>query len=187
MTHSAVVSFDDEPLILVNSQDEVLGHEEKHPCHNGEGMLHRAFSIFIFNSRGELLIQQRSEQKRLWPMFWANTCCSHPRRGEETPSAADRRLREELSMKAELQYVYKFEYQATFGELGSENELCWVFVGRSDDAADLNLNEVNELRYISPEALDAEMETNPEKFTPWLKMEWKKLRTQYWHQVESLN
>ena len=90
-------------------------------------------------------------------------------------------------MKAELQYVYKFEYQATFGELGSENELCWVFVGRSDDAADLNLNEVNELRYISPEALDAEMETNPEKFTPWLKMEWKKLRTQYWHQVEALN
>ena len=186
MSNCEVVSFDNEPLILVDSDDEIQGHEEKHPCHNGQGLLHRAFSIFIFNSQGELLIQQRSEQKRLWPMFWANTCCSHPRRGEETPAAADRRLREELGMAANLQYLYKFEYQATFGEQGSENELCWVFVGRCDDQAELNKNEVNELRYIAPEVLDAEMESSPDKFTPWLKMEWKKLRAEFWGQIEGL-
>ena len=71
MSNDQIVSFDDEPLILVNSQDEIVGHEEKLTSHQGDGMLHRAFSIFIFNSKGELLIQQRSEQKPLWPMFWA--------------------------------------------------------------------------------------------------------------------
>lgn len=185
MSHQAIVSFDDEPLILVNSQDEILGHQEKFPCHDGEGILHRAFSIFIFNSRGELLLQQRSEQKRLWPMFWANTCCSHPRRGETTQDAATRRLREELGLAAPLQYVYKFQYQATFEELGSEHELCWVFVGRTDDKADVNETEVAQLRYISPEALDNEMEVCSEQFTPWLKMEWDTLRREYWDKIAS--
>ena len=187
MSNDQIVSFDDEPLILVNSQDEIVGHEEKLACHQGQGMLHRAFSIFIFNSQGELLIQQRSEQKPLWPMFWANTCCSHPRRGEETPDAADRRLREELALKSNLEYVYKFEYHASYLDLGSEWELCWVFVGHCDDAADLNPNEVNELRYVAPDVLDQEMEAEPEKFSPWFKMEWKKLRTDHWAQIEKLS
>ena len=184
--NSPVVSFEDEPLILVDSDDSILGHKSKGDCHDGDGILHRAFSIFIFNDEGHLLLQQRSEQKRLWPMFWANTCCSHPRRGEETPDAANRRLQEELGLKASLTYLYSFEYQATYGPEGSENELCAVFVGRSNDSALLNKNEINELRYVSPEDLDAEMETKPEQFTPWLKLEWACLRRDHWTLVEGL-
>ena len=90
-------------------------------------------------------------------------------------------------MKANLEYVYKFEYHANYLDLGSEWELCWVFVGRSDDAADLNPNEVNELRYVAPDVLDAEMENEPEKFSPWFKMEWKKLRADHWQQIEKLS
>jgi isopentenyl-diphosphate delta-isomerase len=161
VTDSPVVSFEDEPLILVDSDDNILGYKNKKDCHDGDGILHRAFSIFIFNDDGELLLQQRSEQKRLWPMFWANTCCSHPRRGEETPDAANRRLQEELGLKASLSY-------------------------RSNDSALLNKNEINELRYVSPEVLDQEMETSPEKFTPWLKLEWACLRRDHWHVVEGL-
>ena len=186
MTDSPVVSFEDEPLILVDSDDQILGHKSKGDCHDGQGILHRAFSIFIFNDEGQLLLQQRSEQKRLWPMFWANTCCSHPRRGEETPVAATRRLREELGLEADLTYLYAFEYQATFGPEGSENEFCSVFVGRSSDQATVNINEVNELRYVSPEVLDREMETESGKFTPWLKLEWACLRGEHWGVVEEL-
>ena len=79
---SPIVSFDTEDLILVDPQDQVQGHLNKAACHLGEGLLHRAFSVFLFNAEGELLLQQRSEQKKLWPLYWANSCCSHPRRGE---------------------------------------------------------------------------------------------------------
>ena len=186
MTESPIVSFEDEPLIVVDSDDNILGYKSKAECHDGQGILHRAFSIFIFNDQGELLLQQRSDQKRLWPMFWANSCCSHPRRGEETPEAAIRRLSEELGLEAALTYLYKFEYHATYGPEGSEFELCSVFVGRSNEAATVNTNEVNELRYVSPEVLDEEMKSDPDKFTPWLKLEWQCLRSEHWETIEGL-
>lgn len=103
-----VVSCESELLILVDEQDREIGHGSKAACHDGEGVLHRAFSLFIFNEAGELLLQQRSAQKRLWPMFWSNSCCSHPRQGETMEQAVHRRLEQELGMTSALQYLYKF-------------------------------------------------------------------------------
>ena len=94
-----IVSFDDEKLILVDESDNILGYETKVKAHEGIGILHRAFSLFIFNDKKELLIQKRSQDKPLWPMFWANSVCSHPRKGEEYDTAIHRRLKEELGIE----------------------------------------------------------------------------------------
>ncbi len=175
----AVVSFDTESLILVDSQDREIGHRSKAACHDGQGMLHRAFSLFVFNPQGQVLLQQRSAGKRLWPGYWANSCCSHPRRGESMDEATQRRLHQELGMYASLEYLYKFEYHATYGDLGSEHELCWVYVGTSTEPVHANPNEVDDWRFVEPEALDRELEEHPERFSPWLQMEWRQLREHY--------
>jgi isopentenyl-diphosphate Delta-isomerase len=174
-----VVSFDDEPLVLVDEQDREIGFLDKASAHAGQGVLHRAFSLFIFNSRGELLLQQRALGKRLWPGYWSNTCCSHPRRGETVDTAIHRRLREELGMRSVLHYLFKFEYQAQFDADGAEHELCWVYAGRSDELPTVNVNEISALRYIAPDALDAEMAARPEAFTPWFKIEWERIRREH--------
>ena len=186
-----VVSFDDEPLILVDSEDNILDYEKKWDCHQGSGQLHRAFSIFIFNHKNELLLQKRSQQKALWPLVWANSCCSHPRKGENYEEAVHRRLREELNLEADLKFLFKFEYQAPYKDIGSENELCSVYVGRSDSVAKANENEVAALRYVSAEELDAALMADTEaggeeEYSPWLKLEWSRIRKEYWGLVEAL-
>jgi isopentenyl-diphosphate Delta-isomerase len=180
------VSFDDEMLILVNPKDEEIGWEDKARCHLGDGILHRAFSIFIFNDNNELLIQKRSDQKLLWPLFWSNSCCSHPRKGEKIESAAQRRLEEELGIKTRLKYLYKFQYQAAFKDVGSENELCSVFIGKSDGQVQVNKNEIAEWKYLKAENLDTELTENPGSYTPWFKMEWARLRNTYWQEIKQL-
>lgn len=171
-----IVSSEDEPLILVDEEDREIGFLSKRECHDGEGMLHRAFSIFIFNPSGELLLQRRSADKRLWPLFWSNTCCSHPRRGETVETATERRLAQELGMTSDLRFLFKFRYHALFDEQGAERELCWVFAGVSSDAPDPNPYEIAETRWITPDALDREFETRPETLTPWFTMEWPRVR-----------
>jgi isopentenyl-diphosphate delta-isomerase len=178
-----VVSSDNEILVLVDESDRVVGHLSKGACHDGEGVLHRAFSLFVFNRDGELLLQKRSEAKRLWPLFWSNTCCSHPREGETMDEAVHRRLRQELGMASELHFLFKFQYQASYEDIGSENEICWVYVGVSDDAAEPNATEISEVRWVSPNELDDEMKASPEMFTPWFKMEWARVREAYRSQL----
>ena len=138
-----VVSSEEEPLILVDESDREIGHLSKGECHDGEGVLHRAFSLFIFNSAGELLLQQRSAEKRLWPMFWSNSCCSHPRRGESMDVATRRRLEQELGMAADFHHLFTFQYQAPYLDLGSEHEICWVYVGLCDDPPRPNSTEIS--------------------------------------------
>jgi isopentenyl-diphosphate delta-isomerase len=174
-----IVSFDSEQLILVNENDEETGTLSKSLCHDGEGVLHRAFSLFVFNDDGQLLLQRRSADKRLWPLFWSNSCCSHPRKGEEIEVAVGRRLQQELGMSAALRFVYKFSYQAKFGELGSEHELCSVFLGRSNQPVVANQTEIAEWRFISPTQLTEELNAKPGNFTPWFKMEWSRLNDEY--------
>ena len=181
-----VVSFDSEPLILVDDNDRVQGHASKDQCHQGDGLLHRAFSLFIFNHQGDLLIHRRSQQKMLWPGFWTNSCCSHPRQGEDMDDAARRRLQEELGIRTELHYLYKFKYQADFGEVGSEHEMCSVYIGRSSDPVTVNINEIAEWRFIPTAELDADLVTNPDHYTPWFKMEWQQLNHQYRDQLDAL-
>jgi len=174
-----IVSSESEELILVDTDDVEQGYLSKAECHNGAGRLHRAFSVFLFNDTGELLLQQRSQTKRLWPGFWSNTCCSHPRRGETLQIATQRRLLDELRVEATLQFVYKFEYQATFGEAGSENELCHVYLGKISGSVIPNANEIDAIRYLSAAAMDDELEARPGDFTPWFKLEWQALKTDH--------
>ena len=128
-TTAKIVSSEDECLILVDLDDIETGVLSKAECHDGEGTLHRAFSLFLFDANGDLLLQQRAPGKRLWPGFWSNSCCSHPRRGESMEIAVARRLQDELHVQATLEYVYKFSYQAKYQDLGSEYELCHVLPG----------------------------------------------------------
>jgi len=174
-----VVSFDSERLILVDEADREIGHASKADAHAGRGILHRAFSLFVFNPAGELLLQQRAASKPLWPGYWANSCCSHPRGGEDTETATQRRLREELGFTCPLDFVYKFQYHAEYFDAGSESELCWVYVGVSDAPVRVNDTEIAAWRYVAPAALDREIAESPEHFTPWLKMEWQRLRGEF--------
>lgn len=179
-----VVSFDGEELILVDAEDQELGYLNKAKCHDGEGVLHRAFSLFVFNADGELLLQQRSESKRLWPLYWSNTCCSHPRRGERMEEAAKRRLRQEVGIEAVFDYLYKFRYQAQFDPNGAEHEMCWVYLGGSDEVPRPNRQEIEDWCWITPTRLDAELANHPERYTPWLKMEWKRLRSEFANELK---
>lgn len=165
-----------ELLILVDEADREIGHMDRARCHAGRGVLHRAFSLLIFNGNGELLLQQRSPSKQLWPMCWSNSCCSHPRRAESIETAARRRLREELGLSCPLHFLFKFQYQAQFDSAGAENELCSVFIGRATERVSINPAEIHACRWISPEALEAEM-AGPDKpeFTPWFRLEWERV------------
>ena len=173
------VSSETDRLILVDRDDNPIGELDKARCHDGAGVLHRAFSLFIFNSRGELLLQQRGFGKRLWPGYWSNSCCSHPRVGESMPVAIQRRLLEELGLQTALEYLYKFEYHAQFGTTGSEHELCSVYVGFTDAPPRPHPGEIEALRWICPANLDAEFLDEAAVFTPWFRLEWQTLRDQY--------
>lgn len=178
-----VVSSEAEELILVDADDNEVGFLSKADCHNDGGVLHRAFSLFLFNDDGELLLQQRSEGKRLWPGYWSNSICSHPRRGESMQVATRRRLLDELNITADLEFVYKFAYQADFGEAGAENELCHVFLGRAPAAIHPNENEIAAIRFVAAADIDQEFENNPDSLTPWFKLEWQTLRKSYGEQL----
>lgn len=174
-----IVSSESEKLILVDENDRETGYESKALCHDGDGLLHRAFSIFLFNEAGELLLQQRSRSKRLWGGYWSNTCCSHPRRHETMPQATSRRLHDELGVSADLEHVYRFVYRARFGDLGSEFELCHVYLGRMSGSPSPNGHEIEALRYVSADVLAAELAAAPDRFSPWLKLEWEALRGEH--------
>ena len=178
-----IVSSESEDLILVDADDNEIGHRSKTECHNGAGVLHRAFSVFLFNDTGQLLMQKRSSGKRLWPGFWSNSCCSHPRRGESLQIATERRLSDELNISTALEFVYQFCYQAHYGAAGSEHELCHVYLGRAGEDALANESEIEGIRFIAAEELDAELMRQPEQFTPWFRQEWRTLNTDFREQL----
>lgn len=184
--NDAIVSFEDEPLILVDENDNVLGYETKSACHDGEGLLHRAFSIFVFDRNGRLLLQRRAAGKRLWPGYWSNSCCSHPRRGEKDLAAAGRRVREELGIAPPLHFLFRFRYHARYRDLGAEHELCSIYAAVGDEPVSANANEISEIAWIAPEALDAALTERPDDYTPWLKLEWPRIREEHWDTVARL-
>lgn len=171
-----IISDDFQRLIVVDKDDRETGSCTREECHAGDGIQHRAFSIFIFDSHGRLLMQKRSRRKKLWPLYWSNSCCSHPRVGESITKAAHRRLAEELGISTSLTYLFKFSYQERFGNSGSENEMCSVFVGQTDQTVQADRLEIDAWRFVSPLELDTELNERPERFTPWFKLEWKRLR-----------
>ena len=174
--------YESDALILVDEDDRDLGHLSKSLCHQGRGILHRAFSLFIFNAAGEVLLQQRSASKRLWPLYWSNSCCSHPRGSETMEAATQRRLREELGVSCPLRFLFKFQYQAQFDATGAEHELCSVFIGRCTTPIKVNSAELAAWRWIGPEALQSEIsDPNNRSFTPWFLLEWGRI----WHGFRS--
>ena len=179
------VSSDSDLLILVDSADNPVGGHDKARCHDADGILHRAFSLFIFNSRRELLMQQRAFGKRLWPGYWSNSCCSHPRVGESMNTAVERRLAEELSLSTSLSFIYKFEYHARFSDVGSEHELCSVYIGFTDQQPIVHPEEVAAWRWISTESVERELADTPESFTPWFRLELMALQRDHLHHLQS--
>jgi len=178
-----IVSSEGEELILVDRDDNEIGYASKADAHDGGGILHRAFSLFLFNDEGELLLQKRAPEKRLWGGYWSNSCCSHPRRGESLAVATSRRLLDELNVEANLEYVYAFCYEAGFGEAGSENEFCHVFLGKAGDEIQPNDSEIADVRYVAAAALAVEFKECPDRFTPWFKQEWGELNRNYAEQL----
>lgn len=167
-----------DELILVDEHDSVIGHAEKERCHDGDGLLHRAFSVFLFDTEGRMLVQRRASGKRLWPGYWSNSCCSHPRRGETLAEATRRRLGEELGLTrtVHLGHLFHFVYRARFGEAGSEHELCHVFVGSAElEEVTAAPTEIDGLRLIECEALNRALDETPDRFTPWFKLEWARI------------
>lgn len=159
----------EEQVVLVNRNDDVLGLMEKQQAHIN-GLLHRAFSVFLFNEKGEMLLQKRASEKYHSPGQWTNAVCSHPRNGETYLEAANRRLKEELGIATELSEKFHFIYKADVGGNLWEHELDHVFTGNYDGKFNLNKDEVSEVRYISMEDLDKEMTDHPEHFTEWFKI-----------------
>ena len=176
-----------DSLILVDEADREVGHASRSRCHEGAGLLHRAFSLFIFNDRGELLVQQRSALKRLWPLYWSNSCCSHPRRAESMEEAIHRRLHEELGINCLLHFLFKFQYQAQFDGAGAEHELCSVFIGRSGAPVRPNREEIAAWRWVDPGALDEQMRgVGSVRFTPWFTLEWERIRRDHQAALQAL-
>ena len=176
----------DEALILVDENDQEIGTALKEDCHLGDGLLHRAFSVFVFNDKKEVLMQQRSGGKMLWGKFWSNACCSHPRLGEAIDDAAHRRIKEELSLETNLDFLFKFKYQEQFKNIGSENELCHVFIGKCNQEPRVDSNEISDWKYLTIKELTCSIEENPSEFTPWLKIEWSEMMGIYYDQIERI-
>jgi isopentenyl-diphosphate delta-isomerase len=183
---TASFAADRDRLILVDESDRGVGHLSKLLCHAGRGILHRAFSLLIFNDRNELLLQQRAASKRLWPLYWSNSCCSHPRHAETMEAAIQRRLWEELGLRCPLHFLFKFQYQAQFDATGAENELCSVFIGRSNTPVTISRDEILAWRWISPDALQREMTAAPGNFTPWFMIEWARIWRDHRAQIVDL-
>lgn len=164
----------DEPVILVDIQDNETGIQDKLSVHQ-LGLLHRAFSVFVFNSKNELILQQRADGKYHSPGLWTNTCCSHPKPGENTIDACKRRLMEEMGMECNLEFSFSFMYKCKFPNGLTEHEFDHVYVGYTDDLPALNYHEVKEWKYLNLTELEKEIESHPEKFTEWLKICFPKL------------
>lgn len=158
-----------ENVILVNENDIQIGEMEKIKAHE-EGLLHRAFSVFIFNSKGELLLQQRAFDKYHSGGKWTNTCCSHPRPNELTSNAANRRLMEEMNLSCDLNYEFGFTYKAEFENGLIEHEYDHVYFGTTDDLPLPNKDEVADWKYVQIATLEDDITTNPDSYTPWFKI-----------------
>jgi len=169
-----------EQVVLVDEQDREIGIMEKLAAHIVP-RLHRAFSIFIFNSKGELLLQQRALSKYHSPGLWTNTCCSHPREGENLEQATARRLQEEMGMSCKMHEVFTFIYKAPVGLGLTEHEYDHVWFGNSDETPNINREEVESWKYMSLDDIAEDMKRHPELYTEWFKISFAEV-TRHWQQ-----
>ena len=160
-----------EMIILVDEQDNQIGVSEKLAAHQNGAKLHRAFSIFIFNDKNEMMLQQRAKTKYHFGGLWTNTCCSHPNVGETTMAAAHRRLVEEMGFDTDLEEICSFIYRAPDPKSGlTEHEFDHVFIGKHNQAPKLNPEEADAYKWITLEDLEQDVRKHPENYTPWFKI-----------------
>lgn len=159
----------EEQVILVDENDNALGLMPKMEAHE-KAVLHRAFSVFIFNSKNQLMLQQRALHKYHSPGLWTNTCCSHQRYGESNIEAGKRRLMEEMGFVTELEETTSFIYKAPFDNGLTEHELDHILIGYYEDAPNLNPDEVAAWKWMSLEDIKADMSVNPKIYTAWFKI-----------------
>jgi isopentenyl-diphosphate delta-isomerase len=163
---------------LVDTQDNPNGSMEKLEAHE-KGLLHRALSVLIINTKKEILIQRRALGKYHSPGLWTNTCCSHPYPGENPTEAANRRLKEEMGMVADLEFAFKFQYKCDFDNGLIEHELDHVFMGKTDDIPHLNTDEAMAFKWMSIEELETDMKNNADNYTFWFKWMIEKHRNEF--------
>ena len=158
-----------EHVILVNEKDEPIGTMEKIEAHE-KALLHRAFSVFIMNQKGQTMLQQRAASKYHSPLLWTNTCCSHQRTGESNLEAGKRRLMEEMGFTAPLKEVFSFIYKAPFDNGLTEHEYDHVMVGEYEEEPNINPDEVEAWKWMYPADIKADIDKAPETYTEWFKI-----------------
>ena len=173
-----------EEVILVDKNDNELGFMEKLLAHQ-TASLHRAFSVFLFDSNGKMLLQKRALSKYHSPGLWTNTCCSHPRPGENVTDAANRRLIEEMGIETKVEKAFKFIYKADLDQGLTEHELDYVFVGEYEGIIAPNSLEVSDYYYENVETIQQQMIAKPEHYTVWFKIAFP--RVLEWYQVNVVN
>ena len=171
-------------VILVDDQDRVVGEMDKLQAHK-EGLLHRAFSVFLFNSKGEMLLQQRAEEKYHGGGLWTNACCSHPQWNETNEEAAGRRIEEELNIKAPLEEIFSFTYCEKVENGLTEHEFDHVFVGFYEGEIKPDPEEVMDVNWKSMEEIEGQLERKPELYTSWFKIAFPKIKA-WWNQNNEL-
>jgi len=176
-SHGKEIKCKPEYIVVVDSRGEPLGEEEKQKCHDGKGILHGGFLVMVFNHQNELLLTRRSRFKRLWPHFWDGTVASHyhPRKSRE--ETVKNRILQEIGVPCrELDYLFKFHYQETYRDVGSENEICDVYTVNNVSMKTLALNtaEISEHKFLALEEIMKEMDQNPGIFTPWFLVSFRK-------------
>lgn len=159
----------EEKVILVNENDEQIGLMEKIEAHE-KALLHRAFSVFVYNDKGEVMLQQRALSKYHSPGLWTNTCCSHQREGESNIDAGKRRLMEEMGFTTDLEESISFIYKAPFDNGLSEHEYDYILIGKYNDEPNLNPDEVAAWKWMSLEDIQKDIKENPEIYTAWFKI-----------------
>lgn len=169
---------EEDKIILVNEHDDMVGTIDKMEAHK-QGLLHRAFSVFIFNSKGEMLMQQRALTKYHSAGLWTNACCSHPMPGEKTIDAAQRRLMEELGFEAPIEKIFDFTYKAEFDNGLTEHEFDHVFAGEYEGEIDANPDEVKDFCYQEISEIKNMLQEHPQKFTAWFHIAFPKIE-QWW-------
>jgi len=161
--------MEEEKVILVNEKDEPIGLMPKMEAHE-KGLLHRAFSVFVFNDKNELMLQQRALSKYHSPGLWTNTCCSHQREGESNIQAGKRRLQEEMGFTTNLKDTMAFIYKAPFDNGLTEHEFDHILVGNFNDLPNLNPQEVSAWKWMKLEEVKTDMKNHPERYTEWFKI-----------------
>ncbi len=159
----------EEQVILVNERDEEIGLMPKMEAHE-KAVLHRAFSVFVLNNKGELMLQQRAADKYHSPLLWTNTCCSHQRKGESNLEAGKRRLQEEMGFSCELKELFSFIYKAPFDNGLTEHELDHVMIGHYENAPVINREEVEDYKWMTLSNVKKDIATNPSNYTAWFKI-----------------